>query len=232
MFRRHLVFNVYYIGIIILNICALVFDHYLLRMVSTPLICSSLILYLLIKTKIQERFCKLIFIGLVLSLASDIQSLFSVSPGFYLLSALFANLLAYCFFAAAFSLDFRINNIRTKRLGNVALIILGIICIQFYFTAKDNLKEFALPIILYSVVLTAMVALAAYRYKSVNRLTFKLILAASVAFLISDLSSGYYNFIDTENYMRYSYLLAYLTAQYLVVIGTIERRRVAPSAST
>jgi len=191
-----------------------------------PLIGISLILYLLIKTKIQENFHKLIFAGLVLTLASDIQMLFSTSAGFYFLTALIATLISYSFYALAFSIDFKKNIKQTRRLGNMFFLGLAFIGICFYQTAKDNLREFALPVGLYSIAITTMIILSAYRYKRVNRLSFKLILTASVAFLISDLSNGYYYFIEAKNIMLFFYLISYLIAQYLIVMGAIERKSI------
>lgn len=189
-----------------------------------PLIGTSLILYLLIKTQIQKCFHQLIFAGLVLSLASDIQILFISTAGFYFLMAIIATLLSYVFYGLAFFIDFRENISQTKRLGNFFFIILTGISISFYVTAKDNLKEFSIPVILFSVAITAMIVLSAYRYKRVNRLSFKMILTGGVAFLISDLSSGYYYFIEAKGIMLFFYITAYLIAQYLVVIGAIEKK--------
>lgn len=207
-----------------MNVSALVFNLPLLRVITMPLIGTSLILYLLIKTQIQKCFHQLIFAGLVLSLASDIQILFISTAGFYFLMAIIATLLSYVFYGLAFFIDFRENISQTKRLGNFLFIILTGISISFYVTAKDNLKEFSIPVILFSVATTAMIVLSAYRYKRVNRLSFKMILTGGVAFLISDLSSGYYYFIEAKGIMLFFYITAYLIAQYLVVIGAIEKK--------
>lgn len=224
MFLKHTTFNVFYLLILILNIYALASGNQLLRMVAMPLIGMSLMLYLLIKTKVEEVFHKLIFIGLVLSLAGDIQLLFSSGGEFYFLTALIATLISYILYAMAYFIDFKKDIKRDKRVGNIFLIVLLISNLNFYFIASRNLQGFNVFAVLYLLALSTMTVLSGYRHKRVNQSSFKLILTGSFAFVISDLSIGYYYFIEAENIMMISYLLTYLIAQYMVVMGAIARK--------
>ncbi|MEJ6978893.1 lysoplasmalogenase [Pedobacter sp. P351] len=224
MFRKHNTFNIFYFIILILNVYALASDSQMLRMFAMPLIGMSLILYLLIKTKIDEIFHKLIFVGLVLSLAGDIQLLFSTGTEYYLMSSMIATLISYVLYGLAFFQDFRRKLHENRRVGNFLLLVLLISTVSFYFTAEKNLIDFKYPVIAYFFTLSLMTVVAAYRHRRVNRSSFKLILTGSFAFVISDLSIGYYNFIETEKVMMAIYLLTYLIAQYLIVMGAIERR--------
>ena len=226
MFRKHNTFNLFYFLIFLLNIYALASHNQTTRMIGMPSIGISLILYLLIKTKLQENFHRLILIGLVLSMAGDIQLLFTSGTGFYFLTAMIATLIGYLFYAMAYFQDFKRNVNDNRRIGNVLVVIVLVISFVFYFSARKNLEEYSYPIIAYFATLLLMLVLAAYRYKRVNKTSFKLILTGTIAFVISDLSIGYYNFIQPEITMLLSYLATYLIAQYLVVMGTIERRLV------
>ncbi|MBC7915673.1 MAG: lysoplasmalogenase [Pyrinomonadaceae bacterium] len=230
MFSKHTTFNILYFLILILNIYALVIDNYLLRIVAIPLIGSSLVLYLIIKTKIEETFDKLIFAGLILSMAGDIQLLFTTSAEFYFLTAMIATLIAYLLYSLAYYIDYKKDTLATKRVGNRLMLILAICIITLYISASRNLGNFKYPIAAYLLILSAMVVLSGYRYKRVNRLSYKLILTSSMAFLISDLSIAYYNFIDEEKVMMIIFLSTYLIAQYLVVMGAIERKRLSRSS--
>lgn len=224
MFRRHKTFNYFYALILMLNIYALVTHNQLARFIALPLIAMSLMLYLLIKTRIEDKFHQLIFIGLVLSLAGDIQLLFTTGTGFFLITALIATMFAYGLYAAAYFIDFKQDVSKSKRVGNILLILLLISALSFYWVSRKNLGYYQYPGLIYFLALALMTVLAGYRYKRVGRVSFKLILTGSFAFLISDLSIGYYKFIEPEHSMMISFQLTYLIAQYLVVIGSIERR--------
>ncbi|HEY0056383.1 MAG TPA: lysoplasmalogenase family protein [Pedobacter sp.] len=223
MLKKHNTFNVFYLLIITVNIYALFFENELVRMIAMPSIAISLMIYLIIKTKVQTAFHKLVFAGLVFSLAGDVQLLFSTSAEFYLLTALLATLVSYMLYSAAYYLDFNTNPGLTKRVGNILLVFLALITVSFFMAASKNLNDFKYPASAYLIVLTIMTVLSGYRHKRVNRVSFKLILTGSFAFVLSDLSIGYYHFIESENLMMMFFLLAYLIAQYLVVIGSIER---------
>ncbi|MBC7913967.1 MAG: lysoplasmalogenase [Pyrinomonadaceae bacterium] len=224
MFKRHKTFNTCYILIWVLNVYALATQNEILRMVSMPLIGMSLMFYLLIKTKIEDNFQKLIFVGLVVSLAGDIQLLFSTGTEFYFYTAIIAAFIGYILYALAYFIDFRKDFKGTRRIGNgLALVLLISIC-TFFFSAHKNLLDFRYPIIIYFSILSVMTILSGYRHQRVNRLSFKLILTGSFAFVISDLSITYYHFINKEAIMMITYLLTYLIAQYLVIMGTIERK--------
>lgn len=224
MFKRHKIFNLIYVVILLFNVYALAVGNELLRMIAMPLIGMSLILYLLIKTRIEHLFHKLIFIGLVLSMGGDIQLLFTDEPEFYFFTALVLTLASYGLYGAAYFLDFRKDFAKTKRVGNILLLVMAIAIVGSFFMSRNTLGDFIYPAIAYFLMLSLMVVLSGYRYQRVNRLSFKLILTGSFAFSISDLSIGYYHFVDSEKVMMISYLLTYLIAQYLVVIGSIERR--------
>jgi uncharacterized membrane protein YhhN len=223
MLKKHNTFNVFYLLIIALNIYALVFGSEFLRMIAMPLIATSLMIYLLIKTKAQQLFHKLIFAGLVFSLAGDVQLLFSGSAEFYLLTALLATLVSYMLYSVAYYLDFKRKISLTKRVGNILFVLLALVTVSFFMAGSKNLNDFRYPALAYLFVLSIMTVLSGYRHKRVNSRSFKLILTGSFAFVLSDLSIGYYYFIESENMMMVSFLLAYLVAQYLVVIGSIER---------
>ena len=223
MLKKHNTFNIFYLLVIAVNMYALAFENESLRMIAMPSIATSLMIYLLIKTKAQELFHKLIFAGLVFSLAGDVQLLFSGSAEFYLLTALLATLVSYMLYSVAYYLDFKRDISLTKRVGNILFVFLALTAISFFMAGSKNLNDFRYPALAYLFVLSIMTVLSGYRHKRVNSRSFKLILTGSFAFVLSDLSIGYYYFIESESMMMVSFLLAYLIAQYLVVIGSIER---------
>jgi len=224
MFRKHNTFNLFYFIILFVNVYASGSHSQLLKMIAMPLVGFSLILYLLIKTKLQEEFHRMILIGLVLSLGGDIQLLFTSGTEFYLLTAIIASLMSYLFYAGAYFQDFKRDVSKSKRIGNILIGIAIIIALSFYVNARKNLGDFNHPVIAYVLSILIMIVLASYRYRRVNQASFKLILTGTVAFAISDLSIGYYNFIESEIVMMHIYVISYLIAQYFVVMGTIERR--------
>lgn len=229
MFAKHATFNIFYFLILLVNVSALGFDSEILKLIALPLISISLILYLIISTKLVSRFHKLIFAGLILSLAGDIQFLFSSGSAFHLLMALASSFCCYSLYSYAYFLDFKLDYSKPKRIGNIFFTLLFFTGLSFFIVANKNLGEFKYPVILYTLIILTMNVFAAYRHRRVNQLSFKLILTGSFAFVISDLAVGFYNFIDQKSIMMIIYLSTYLIAQYLVVIGAIERRSIIVS---
>jgi hypothetical protein len=224
MFKKHRLFNSVYLLIFALNLYGLIADNQLVRMIAMPLIGMSLVFYLIIKTRIQETFQTLIFIGLVLSMAGDIQLLFTTGAEFYFLTALIATLIGYFLYSAAFFIDFKRNVNGPRAIGNILAVILVATIGVFYVAAERNMAGFQIPALLYLFALSVMIVLSGYRHKRVNRSSFKLILTGTFAFLVSDLAIGVHMFIEQEKLMMVVYLATYLIAQYLVVMGTIARK--------
>jgi uncharacterized membrane protein YhhN len=210
--------------VILLNIYAEVSDLQWLRIMTIPMVGVSLLIYLLVKTRIPQKFHQLIFMGLVFSLAGDIQLLFGPDSEFYLMSALLATVISYAFYGAAFYHDYQRKPTESKRVGNLLFLVLFLADSTYLMVANRNMGTFKYAAILYFAVSAVMSAFAGYRYRRVNNLSFRLILTGCFAFVISDLSIGYYTFIESLTSMKIAYLVTYFLAQYLVVTGTIERR--------
>lgn len=226
MFAKHVAFNISYFIILLVNICALLFNNEILKLVALPLIATSLILYLIIKTRLESSFHQLIFIGLIFSLAGDTQYLFSKGSDFHLFTTIIASFLCYSIYSYAYFLDYKQDYSKSRRVGNVFFVLLCVVGSSFFIASNNNLYAFKYLIIGYIFITILMNVLAGYRYLRVNQLSFKLILTGSFAFVISDLAVGFYNFIEQKNDMLIVYLTTYLLAQYLIVMGTIERRPV------
>lgn len=224
MFAKHIAFNISYFIILLVNVGAFLFNNEILKLIALPLIAISLILYLIIKTRLENKFHQLIFIGLIFSLAGDILYLFSKGSDFHFFTTIIASLLCYSIYSYAYFLDFKQDYSKSRRVGNIFFVLLSFVGASFFIASSYNLNAFKYLIIGYIFITILMNVLAGYRYLRINQLSFKLILTGSFAFVISDLAVGFYNFIDPKDDILIVYLTTYLIAQYLIVMGTIERK--------
>lgn len=224
MLKRHRIFSFSYSLIFVFNIYAQAKSDVTLKLVAVPLIGMSLILYFLIHSKLKGSFNKFIFVGLVLAMAGDIQLLFTGGTEFFFLTAVIATSISYIMYLLAFFHDFKQNPLEDRKYGKLAFFISGLSSIVYYTILKDNLGDYKFPVMIHLFLLSLLPILSAYRYNRVNLLSFRFIFGASVLFLVSDYFIGYSSFVHHNIYFLHIYLGTYMLAQYLMVIGSIERK--------
>jgi uncharacterized membrane protein YhhN len=214
--QRSFWFTVVYFFVSLLNIVALFFDRPHHRMLTMPLIGMSLILFLTITTRLATGYQRLVLVGLVLSLAGDIQLLFSSISEFYFLSAMLATLTGYLFYIAAFCQDLSLRRLSWQA-GTVAAFVMTGVLLIFYRKFYEAMDELLIPVLLYMLINSLMVVIAALRPKSPDPLSYYLALGGVSLFVVSDYAIGYIFFSSYNRGTLIVYMAAYLAAQYLVV---------------
>jgi len=223
MWKRHLSFSISFILIAILDLFVELFDISEARILIKPLICIVLSGYLISKTRLYGNFSKLIFAGLVFSLVGDIALLFAGKSPTFFVAGLSAFLIAHIFYATAFFRDYRYNPDASKKYGHIMLIVMAIFTIGFYFWIRTYLMDLKMPVMAYMVVISLMAIMAGYRYERVNLLSFQLILAGAICFIVSDTLLAVNKFVQPFVLSGVLIMATYMAAQFLITLGALER---------
>lgn len=156
----------------------------------------------------------LILAGLIFSWAGDVALDFSFVPG------LGCFLLAQVMYLTAFFLTPGKNIvIRGKPWLFIPVLLAGVALI---YTLYDDLGDMKLPVIIYAVVILTMLAAAINRLGKVSRLSYNLVLAGAILFVLSDTAIAINRFTWDFSYSGPVIMSTYLAAQYLIVTGYIK----------
>jgi uncharacterized membrane protein YhhN len=224
MWKKHLGFSISFGIIAILNLVSESIQSPELRLAVKPLICVLLFVYLATTTKLYGGFRKLIFTGLVFSFFGDIVLMFAAKgPNFFMLG-LVSFLIAHIFYSLAFYRDFKNDPMASKKFGHLMLFLMGIFSLSYYALLRPFLADLRIPVMVYIFIISIMAILAGYRYKRVNLISFRLIFTGAIFFVISDSALAYNKFVSSYPYSGIIIMGTYIIAQYLITIGSIERK--------
>ena len=224
MWKKHRSFTLVFLLIILLN---LLVQQGLLKefnLFLKPLICISLASYLYSRCNMQKGFNRLVFAGLLFSLLGDCFLIFANTDVYFFLFGLIAFLLAHIVYSAAFFRDFKNSPQSSKLYGHLMFFVLGLFSLSYYTWIRDYLNNFRIPVLVYIFVISIMAILAAYRYKRVNLLSFRLICWGALLFVISDAILAYNKFVEPQVFGGVLIMIFYMVAQYAIMMGTIERK--------
>lgn len=224
MFKQHKSFSIIFILIMILNLMvqSILFEEY--NIFVKPLICLSLAFYLYKESNMKVGFNRLVFAGLIFSLIGDVLLLYSGSDVFLFLYGLVSFLIAHILYSSAFFRDFKNKPQESKYYGHMMLFFMGVFSMSFYSIIRDYLNNFKIPVLAYIFVISIMAILAGYRYRRVNLLSFRLICSGAVFFVISDSALAYMKFVEPYSFAGILIMTTYMIAQFLITLGTIERK--------
>jgi uncharacterized membrane protein YhhN len=226
MLKKHLKFNTLFAVIFILQLLA-EYNHELIRLKQTtkPLIVLSLMLMLIVGTRLRGRFHKRIFAGLVFALLGDILLMLGNDPA-YFMYGLGAFLICHIFYISAFYLDFRSAPELDKKGARIATLLCAVFSISFYFYIRPQLGPMRLPVLAYTFVISLMMMMAAFRNMRVNRSSFLLILFGAICFLASDSLLALNKFVLQFDHAGVLIMATYMAAQYLITMGAVDRKLV------
>jgi uncharacterized membrane protein YhhN len=223
MWKRHLSFSISFGFIAMLVLVFEGLDIFEAILLAKPLICLVLSGYLVSKTRLAGNFSKLIFAGLIFSLFGDIALLFAGKGGTFFLLGLGAFLLAHICYSIAFFRDYKYNPEASKKPGHVMLFVMALFTMGFYLWLRPYLNDMKIPVMAYMVIISFMVILAAYRYGRVNTISFQLIFAGAIFFIVSDSLLAINKFAQPFLYSGIFIMATYMIAQYLITMGTLGR---------
>lgn len=225
MFKKYLGFNSTFIVIAIVQLASIYGNYSLLHAITKVLITISLMVILSLKTRLKGRFHKRIFAGLIFAMLGDIF-LLSDKDSSYFMAGLASFLIGHLCYISAFYLDFRSAPELDKKGARLAIIAGIILSCGFYLWLRPTLGPLRLPVLVYIFVITLMMIMAAFRNMRVNRLSFVLVLLGAFCFMVSDAALAGNRFVGTFQYAGIVVMFTYMLAQYLIILGAMERKLV------
>ncbi|MBK8698836.1 MAG: lysoplasmalogenase [Saprospiraceae bacterium] len=187
-----------------------------LRMITKPLIISSLLIYYIMEAGNYQR--PAILMALIFALTGDVFLLFDSVLFFQIgLASFLLMQLIYAFYFKR-----RVTGLVGPRLFlSVAVVLIAII---FNVLFRDEFGNLAIPVMLYTAAITFMVVMAIHQKIS------NLILYGALLFMLSDLCLAYQKFISQQASLDQLVMISYVLAQYLIIEGVLAE--VPPSKAT
>lgn len=224
MIKKHLIFNLSYALITILVLISVYADIPIAGYIFKPLIHISLLAFLLVASKLRGRFHQRLFTGLVLALTGETLFMLREYNSSYFLFGLISFLICHLFYISAFYLDFLSAKELDKKGARIAILVSAIFFTTFYFYLRPHLGEFKLPVLAYIIIIAMLSMMAAFRNKRVNTRSFTLVLAGVIFIIAADAVLAQAHFIKPFLYADLVVAACYLSGQYLIILGGVERQ--------
>lgn len=227
MFKKYPWFTLLFAIIAVFHLISIALSSAIGQYITKPMIVISLLIMLGLSTALRGRFHKRLFTGLLFAMAGDILLMFVAHDQSFFIYGLIAFLICHIFYISAFYLDFRSAPELDKRGARFAIVICALLGMGFYVFIRQNLGMLKLPVMAYIFIICFMMMMAVFRNQRVNVLSFNLILYGAMFFIISDGLLAYNKFVLPFNHAHLMIMITYMTAQYLITIGAIERKLIA-----
>jgi hypothetical protein len=224
MIKKHPVFTITYALIFVLVLSSM-FSHWtMLGYITKPAISVSLIIFLALSTGLKGRFHQRLFTGLVFALTGHtLLMLLQYNPAYYLYGQL-AFIICHLFYISAFYLDFRSAQELDKRGARIAIGLSAVAFTAFYLYLRPHLPVLKLPVLICIFIAALLAMMAAFRNQRVNPLSFKTVLAGVICFILTDGLFAHIHFIGSFRQSAIYLSAIYMIAQYLIIVGGVERR--------
>lgn len=226
MLKKYQKFNLLFAVIFVLQLVAEFNELHTLQLIIKPLIVVSLLTMFAVSTGLKGRFHKRLFAGLFFALAGDVFLMFNNLNASFFMYGLIAFLTCHICYTSAFYLDFRSAPELDKKGARIAIALCFIFSVGFYFYLRPYLGIMRIPVLGYTIIISLMMMMAAFRNMRVNRESFNLVLTGAIFFLLSDSILAYNKFVAGLPHAGVLIMSTYMIAQYLITIGGIQRQLV------
>jgi len=193
-----------------------------LIMVTKPLLLLMLIAIFYLQSKSSSgNFKKLVLAALFLSWLGDVLLLFQQLDANFFLAGLVSFLAAHVFYILTFrktTLHHSLTIIKERPWLILLFVAYGA---GFYFLIRNSLGEMIVPVMMYMVVILVMSLVALNRFRRVEYHSFVLVFAGALSFMASDSLLAINKFYVSFPLSGFLIMLTYITAQYLIVKGTL-----------
>lgn len=157
--------------------------------------------------------------GLLFSWAGDVVLELSKNNDNLFIAGLVCFLLAHIMYLTVFFLTPGKNSILNNRFYLlIPVLIYGIVLVSCLYA---DLAGMRLPVIMYTIVILSMLAGALNRIEKVKKVSFYLVLAGAILFVISDSVIAFNKFVHQFDSSGIVIMSTYVIAQYLIVAGYI-----------
>ena len=192
--------------------------------VSKALIIPVLIILFLANVNpLSNKLQKLMLAGLFFSWAGDAVLEFPGNNSNFFKFGLVCFLLTHLLYLTVFFLTPGKNPILSNRIYFlIPIIIYGVVFVSYLYA---GLAEMKVPVILYTIIILTMLTAAINRVDKVNKVSYYLVLAGAILFVISDSTIALSKFSHPFESSGIVIMATYIVAQYLIVIGYIAQNR-------
>jgi len=195
---------------------------------SKPFIVGSLLIFVIARGRrfLNSGFLRLIIFGLFFSLIGDIALVYQKVDSIYFTLGLSAFLVAHVLYTIAFTKTYLRNHeiALIKRHGWV-LVLIAAYGFLFFRSIQDYLGEMIGPVMLYTLVISLMLLMAANRYKRVGAKSWRYIFFGALLFVTSDSLLAWNKFVEDISYAHFLIMSTYAMAQYLIAMGALAQIR-------
>jgi uncharacterized membrane protein YhhN len=224
MLKRHSAFFLVFLIIAIFQLSSIFYNNQNLHTYSLALVSISLGIYLIKTTSLKGRFHKRMLTGLVFFLIADLILQLNPSDKNYFIYGLASYGLGHIFYTRAFYLDFKSAPELDKRGARWAILVIAFVSILFFYYLRPHLGAMRVLVLGYILIISFMGMMSAFRHLRVNNLSFMLIVIGAGLFLLSDAIFAYNYFVAPSKVAVTMSVATYLSAQFLITIGAIERQ--------
>lgn len=217
-------FSFIFLIIFLVQLYAEYINNNTLRILSKPFIVIILMAWIYSATKLPKPFHKNIFAGLVCAWLGDVLLMFQEVKSSFFLFGLIAFLLCHLFYIRAFLLDYKLKKSPKNPFLIWAFIVFTAFCAGLFIYLRPHLGNMQYPVLIYAVIISVMAIMAVSRFGHVNLFSFEIIFYGAVLFLFSDSILAYNKFVEPLPNAGLIIMASYMIAQYLIVLGSIERK--------
>lgn len=194
------------------------------RLFSKALLMPILILAYSKEIESWTLFSRLIIAALFFSWLGDIFLLFDKVNGMYFILGLSSFLTAHVLYIIYF-LNIQSRNHSFLKKRPVMLLAILAYTIELLYVLWPSLNGMKLPVTVYAIVISTMLAAAAWQYGKISATAAWLFITGALLFVLSDSALALNKFHRPFSGSGIFVMLSYVTAQTLIVLGSIRHMR-------
>lgn len=213
-------------GVVALGeLVGLVMDNYDVQLVCKPLIMITLGIYYAASVDREHRSTALLA-AIVFSLAGDVLMLLAKDAENYFVLGLGSFLIAHIFYILTYrqhrgeNSPNELQGVQRIRLA-FPVILAGTGLVVVLYPLLGGLR---VPVVLYAIVLVTMVLQALFRFGRTEALSFWLVFAGALLFMLSDSLIAIHKFMMPVGHAELWIMSTYMAGQFLIVRGLLEHR--------
>ncbi|WP_299123330.1 lysoplasmalogenase [uncultured Winogradskyella sp.] len=186
--------------------------------IAKPAIVISLIfLFLKISDSLSKPIKNLTISALVFSLLGDVLLMFTETSEHLFTLGLIAFLIAHIMYVLIF---LKHKNTKISPVGFITLLL--IYATGLFYLLKDGLGAMLIPVVVYMLIILSMATSAFLRKNNVNTLSYNLVFAGAIFFMLSDSILAINKFHQPIPWSNISIMITYALAQYLIILGILK----------
>ncbi|OJJ14761.1 hypothetical protein BKI52_41750 [marine bacterium AO1-C] len=172
----------------------------------------------------QRSFARFIILALIFSWLGDVSLMFIDKVAIFFVIGLGNFLIAHIFYVLAYHRAVTLSQtkgyIAQKPFWVLPFLLVGVSLYMYLF---PSLKELAVPVAIYATTIVLMGIFALNRKGTTSTMSYQYIFFGALIFIVSDACIAINKFVTPLPQAGLIIMVTYITAQYLIVRGSIEQ---------